>query len=407
MTRSSLSVLLLGALTACAATDAADLRVAMEEVPSPAGAESGEPFLSASGDLVYLSWLEAAPEGGHDLRFSTFDGTGFGEARTITHGERFFVNWADFPSLTPGPDGSLWAHWLQRGDQGGYDYGVRIAHSMDGGASWSEPWTPHDDESPTEHGFVSALADESGVGFLWLDGRKHAPGLDGAEATNEMTLRYRRIDTTGSPGPETLVDGRVCDCCQTSAAMAASGPVVVYRNRTDDEIRDIYISRQIDGEWTEGVPVHDDGWEIAGCPVNGPAVEARGDAVAVAWFTAAGDVPHVKVAFSSDGGATFGPPQIVDDGNPAGRVDLLLLEDGATLVSWLERTGGEAAAVRMRRVPATGEMSESVSLTSASAARASGFPRLAMGSDGRVVVAWTDVDGESPQVRVTQLTFER
>jgi hypothetical protein len=407
VSRSPLSLVLAVAVAACGSDEGARLAVSTTEIVSPAGANSGEPFLSESADgAVFMSWLEAEPGGGHDLRFARFDGTDFSEVRKITHSDRFFVNWADFPSLTPGPGGTLWAHWLERGAKGGYDYGVRIAHSADGGDSWSEPWTPHDDASPTEHGFVSAVADDGGVGFLWLDGRQYAPGADGSEPTMEMTLRYRRMGADGRPGPETLVDGRVCDCCQTAAATTSSGPVVVYRNRTDEEIRDIYISRQVHGVWTEGLPVHDDGWEIAGCPVNGPAIAAQGDDVVVGWFAAPGDAPRVNVAFSSDGGATFGAPQVVDGGSPAGRVDILMTDEGAALVVWLERTGGEDAEVRMREVTSDG-MSESFAVTRSSAGRASGFPRMARSVDGDVVVAWTDVDGEAPRVRVTKLTLER
>lgn len=373
---------------------------------SPAGSGSGEPFLSTDGDVVYLSWLEAVPSGGHDLRFSSWDGTAWSDREAIAHSERFFVNWADFPSITTGPDGSLWAHWLERGAAGGYDYGVRIVRSMDGGRHWSEPWTPHDDVSPTEHGFVSAIPVDDGMGFIWLDGRKHAPGPEGQPATGEMTLRYRVAGLAGEPGPETLIDGRVCDCCQTDAAITSSGPVVVYRNRSDEEIRDIYISRMEGGAWSDGVPVHSDEWMIAGCPVNGPAVVARGDDVAVAWFTGAGDVPRVKLALSSDAGRSFGPPIDIDGGSPAGRVDALMLADGAVLVSWLERTGGEQAEVRLRRVERDGTTGGSATLSQSSSERASGFPRMIEGPDGSIIVAWTDVIDAEPHVRVQKLDME-
>ena len=251
------------------------------------------------------------------------------------------------------------------------------------------------------------LPTNDGVGFVWLDGRRYAPGPDGSPATQEMTLRYRAMGLDGIPGPETLLDARVCDCCQTDAAMAASGPVVAYRNRSDTEIRDIYLARWVDGQWTKGTAVHADGWEIAGCPVNGPAVVATGNDVAVAWFTAAADIARVKVAFSSDGGATFGTPTVVDGGNPAGRVDLLMVGGGSVLVSLLERTGGEAAEVRLREVYPDGRTTQSVKMTGSAAGRASGFPRIAWTPDGNVLLAWTDVVGDAPQVRVAKLEVER
>jgi hypothetical protein len=406
MSRRTLSLLGAALLVAgCGADTPQTFSVALSSVESPAGPSSGEPYLSVVDGTVYMSWLEKS-DGGHDLRFASFDGSGWTKASTVVSSDRFFVNWADFPSIRGGPDGTLWAHWLQRGDVGGYDYGVQIARSGDGGATWSEPFTLHDDDSSTEHGFVSAVTVDDAVGFFWLDGRKYADAADGTPASDEMTVRYRAVASDGTPGREMLVDGRTCDCCQTAAAVTSSGPIVAYRDRTEDEIRDIYVARMVDGEWLDGTAVHDDGWEIAGCPVNGPAIGASGDEVVVAWFTGANDTPHAKVAFSSDGGATFATPITVDDGNPAGRVDLFRADDGSAIVVWLERTGGQGAEVRLRRVTVEGHTSESVAVTGGSAERASGFPRLVELEHGSMMLAWTDISGEAPRVRVTRLQVE-
>jgi hypothetical protein len=321
----------------------------------------------------------------------------------VEHSASFFVNWADYPSVVVDSSRRLWAHWLLRGGAGGYDYGIRVAHSDDGGATWSEPWTPHDDGTSTEHGFVSILPMDDGIGLSWLDGRKYAAGADGTPPTREMTVRFRTVDGSGAPGAEQTLDERSCDCCQTDAAMAEEGPVVVYRDRTEDEIRDIYITRWSADGWTPGAPVHSDGWVIAGCPVNGPAVGARGRSLAVAWFTAAGDVPRVKVAFSADGGATFGEPLQIDGGDPAGRVDLVLQEDGSALVSWLERTGGEGAEVRLRRVGEDGTMSGALTVATSSSGRASGFPRMAQVAGGDLIMAWTDILSDVARVRVVRV----
>lgn len=392
---------------ACSTQAPSTLTVVQEELASPAGPRSGEPFLSTDGDIVYLSWLEAVDDERHELRFSGLRDERWSEPATVARSDRFFVNWADFPSLRPGPRGTLWAHYLERDGKGTYAYGVRVVRSDDGGETWSEPIVPHDDRSATEHGFVSAVPRDGGVGFVWLDGRKYAPAEDGSEPSNEMTLRYRVIGADGAVGEEMLVDGRVCDCCQTATTLTSEGPVTVYRDRSEEEIRDIYVTRLVDGAWTEGAPVHRDGWEIAGCPVNGPAIAARGTEVAVAWFAAPDDVPRVKVAFSADGGASFGEPVVVDDGNPAGRVDLLLDEEGNALVTWLERTGGEAAEVRLRRVGPGGGSTESVAVVESSESRASGFPRLTSPEPGTVILAWTDLDREAPRVKVVRLRLGR
>ncbi len=374
--------------------------VDIESLPSPAGAGSAEPNLAVGRDgRVYLSWFEPTPDSLFTLRVASFDGRQWSTPGTVRTGRDFFVNWADFPSLAVLADGRLAAHWLQRTGKATYAYGVRIAMSSNGGATWGAPITPHDDSSATEHGFVALWPDGDDLGAAWLDGRKY--DKDRRSPSNEMTVMSRVIG--GGKSAETLLDGRACDCCQVSAAVTADGPIVAYRDRTADEIRDIYVVRRVNGRWTEPAAVYQDGWHIAACPVNGPAVDANGRDVALAWFTAAGDSARVKLAFSSNAGAGFGPPVRIDDGAPGGRVDVQLLPDGAALVSWIERVGGDTAAVRARRVSRAGERGEAITIAASSAARASGFPRMAR-SGGHIYFVWTQ-PGRPSWVRAARLSI--
>jgi hypothetical protein len=183
-------------------------------------------------------------------------------------------------------------------------------------------------------------------------------------------------------------------------AMTSEGPVVVYRDRSQDEIRDIYLARQVKGVWLTPAPVHRDGWRVDYCPVNGPAVDARGRRVAVAWYAAPDSQPRVQLAFSTDAGARFGPPVRIDAGNPAGRVDVVLRDDGSALVSWIERLAGERAEVRVREVGADGRAGAWQTVTASSAARASGFPRMAS-AGGAIYLAWTE-PGTPSRVRVAR-----
>jgi hypothetical protein len=376
----------------------------VREIDSPAPAGSGEPNLAVGPDGgVYLTWIERLAEGGHALRFAVLEGDRWTAPRTIATGDDWFVNWADFPSLAALPDGRLAAHWLQKSGAGTYAYDVRIALSADGGATWSAPLTPHRDGTQTEHGFASmwAAAGDS-VGAVWLDGRRFT--ADGHDAANEMMLMHTRIAADGTAAAEHPLDERICDCCQTSVAMTSAGPLVVYRDRSPEEIRDIYVVRQVDGAWTAPQPVHADGWEIAACPVNGPFASAEGDRVVVAWFTAAQDQPRVNVAFSDDAGATFGSPVRVDGGAALGRVAAQLLPDGGALVSWLEGDGADGARIQVRRVASDGGLGTVRTVAESAGARASGFPRMARAGD-RVVFAWT-LPGETPQVRVGTAALE-
>ena len=354
---------------------------------------------------MYLSWLEPQPDSEHALRFAILEDGAWSEARTIETRSDFFVNWADFPSLVELPDGRLAVHWLQKNGDGKYSYDVRIAQSRDGGVTWGSAVVPHRDATPTEHGFVSLFAVADSVAAVWLDGRAY--DMDGPRSKNEMQLAYTTIDRDGRLGAEQILDRRICDCCQTAMALTSRGPVVVYRDRSADEIRDIALVRLVGGRWTEPAPVHDDGWFIPACPVNGPAVAARGDLVAVAWFTAARDTARVLVAFSTDAGVTFGPPTRVDAGHPAGRVAVVLddIHGGRALVSWIERSGGDSAQVLVRQVALDGESSEAVAIGASTAGRASGFPRMARSGD-TIVFAWTE-PGALSAVRVARARLPR
>ena len=169
--------------------------------------------------------------------------------------------------------------------------------------------------------------------------------------------------------------------------MTDNGPLIVYRGRSENEVRDIYIVRQYGNGWTKPKTIHNDGWQIAACPVNGPEVAANGKQVAVAWFSMANNQQTVKVVFSNDAGETFGKPIVVDDTQPVGRVDIELLENGEVIVSWLDRnlTSG---VVKLQRFLADGSKGEPLEVTQLSDSRRVGFPKIGRNGSNLVVV-WT------------------
>src|SRR3546814_4957902 len=112
------------------------------------------------------------------------------------------------------------------------------------------------------------------------------------------SLRAATINVASQVADAVEVDATVCDCCGTDVAVTARGPLLAYRDRTVDEIRDIHVARLEDGAWRTLPAVHADNWKIAGCPVNGPAIAAAGNDAIVAWYSAANDVPKLQVARS-------------------------------------------------------------------------------------------------------------
>jgi hypothetical protein len=399
-------IILLGAalfVAACSSAPEGPLvfDIEVEEMGLPGDSTSGEPYLRATDSEVALSWIDRTPDG-FAMRVSRLGDEGWESPNTISEGDNWFVNWADVPSITIAGD-KMWAHWLEYNGEGRYSYGVRIATSQDKGVTWSDPSWLHDDRNAAEHGFAAMGVIGDQVMAAWLDGRKWAEGVQ------EMTVRTRLVGQAGEQmGDEFLLDGRSCDCCPNDvASLSDDGLIVAYRNRSEDEIRDIHVARYVDGAWEEPQRINEDGWHIAGCPVNGPALAARDGNVVIAWFTAAGSDPRVNVAFSSDRGATFGGPIRMDVGTAIGRVDVVMLDDGTAIASWIESGGASddaQAGIVARRVSPDGRQSDAVTVVPTSSSRASGYPRLVREGDG-LVVAWTGTQPtrgvKTARVRVT------
>ncbi len=370
---------------------AGDTRVAAVVLPSGAGAVAPNTSNAPDGSVL-LSWIEPAGEG-HALKFARLRDGEWSAPRTIATGDRWFVNWADFPALVELDDGTLIAHWLQKSGPSTYAYDVMVTRSSDGGASWSEPERPHDDGTQTEHGFVTLLpVSDDTLRLVWLDGRETSGGHGGhdGEGGGAMTLRTRTLASDGTWGDGELLDASVCDCCQTAAVATERGVTVAYRDRTEEEIRDLLHTSLRGGRWTAPYALRDDGWKINACPVNGPALATDGRRVVASWFTGAGDIPRVFASFSEDGGDSFGEPVLLDEGTTLGRVHAVLLRDGSALTSRLD--GGDSPAIRVQRVHPDGRTDPPLTVAQSSAARASGFPRLAHIGDN-VLVVWTEPGG--------------
>ncbi|MEM6302601.1 MAG: hypothetical protein AAF749_12730 [Pseudomonadota bacterium] len=373
----------------------------VEVLASPAASGSELSRVTSDNEgRVYLSWVDA--RGGRaELLFAQLRGDTWQEPESVASGTDWFLNWADFPALAV-QESAKAVHWLRRSGEGTYDYDIlaRFYHSEAG--EWSEPIQVNQDQVSAEHGFVSMLPLAQGRTMLsWLDGRytKSSP------TAGPMSLRSAIFDPLGQAEAEWELDSRVCDCCQTNMALTSNGPVVVYRDRSASEVRDIAITRLLEGRWTMPKTIHEDGWEVQGCPVNGPAVAASGPQVAVAWFTARDDLPQVKVAFSSDSGASFSAPSIVAKGNTNGRVALAHLSTGDFAVTWID-TSEAGTTIMLTRFTRNGELIESVPVAKTTASRRSGFPSM-VAHQNSVFISWTAVDASAyrSQVQVARVRF--
>ncbi len=373
------------------------------QLPNPVEGNSSLPRIFSNGKEIYMSWVEKK-DSLAILKYASYSNGSWSDYLVESSGSDWFVNWADFPVIAEN-NGNIVSSFLQKSATGTYTYDVKLNFFNSNTSFAKSNFILHDDGTQSEHGFVS-VRPYTGNSFLftWLDGRETVGKGHGQGA---MTLRAALLFEDGTIDYDTLLDDRVCDCCQTASAIGPDDEIIVaYRDRREGEIRDISVVRwdKKDG-WSEPLPIGDDQWKIDGCPVNGPAIDSFGNTLAVAWFTAVGGEGKVQLVFSNDVGRSYGKPIRIDSGNATGRVDVVMLNETEAAVMWMEPDGDEET-IRVLKVTSEGKKGDPITISHTSAERASGFPQLErLGNE--LFTAWTVVNKGTSSIKTATLSLDK
>ncbi len=382
-------------LYSCGETELSEPFAEITDIESPVSEDARYPYLHSHGDSVLVSWQSATGNDISELYIAALHGAEWSQPELVTRGEDWFVNWADFPVIGNTRNGDILMSYMTSSGPGTFEYDLNFISRT--GNSWNEAFIPHEDGTLTEHGFASILPyQEDQLLTIWLDGRQMA-GEDDADHSHDshgngdMMLMHGFIDPHSGVVTKGSLDDRVCECCPTSAAATDQAAVFFYRDRSDDETRNIaHIRYQFDQqEWSSPRALHDDGWQIHGCPVNGPAADSYDNTIGVVWFTAPDDQPHVRVSFSDDHGATFSEPVDIQTGNALGRTDLRMIDSETAVVSWIDQHDG-TTQLMARLVSSDGTLGTPQVIVADNdlASRATGFPRMTR-LDDSIYLGWT------------------
>ena len=375
--------------------------VTIEEISFLYDNNNAQPSLVSNNGNLSLTWISSDKDMNASLNFRQFKNEGWTNPLRLADGSDWFVNWADFPTHAISGDKVL-SSYLKKSASGKYTYDVFLSLHKLSGEKVKEDFILNTDGFKAEHGFVSITSNNS-EGFLitWLDGRNT---VENDEDGNHkpMTIRFAEITNDGDILNETELDSSVCDCCQTSMTYTNKGPLVVYRDRTEEEVRDIYVTRKIDKVWENPISVHDDGWVIYGCPVNGPKVVSSSNNIAVSWFTVSDGIPKVNLSFSESYGSSFGNPITINDFNAIGRVDTAFLNEKEVIVSYMEGDD-DGTYLRIKKVAIDGTVSKPVTISKIDGGRGTGVPQLEVLED-EIFIVWTVFDNESNQLKTVKLS---
>lgn len=369
-------------------------------IESPGKGNHSLPYLiQGEDDRLYLSWVEKGDSNQAFFNYAQWNNGSWESSELIASGNDWFVNWADYPMIAIDQEGNKIAHYLAKSASGTYSYDVNITLKPSDSLNWSQSIIPHDDGTPTEHGFVTMLPMNDGTfQVAWLDGRNTGGGSHDHNGDGSMTIRTAVLSMDGALNDQVELDSRVCDCCQTTGVSTPSGPLFAYRDRSVDEVRDMaFVSLGADG-WSEPRLVAQDNWNIAACPVNGPRAAQYGDVTAIAWYSGALSRPIVKVAFSND--SSFTEPIIIDSTDPLGRVDIVMINETTAVVSWLD--GGSKASIKYRMVYSNGSMSPVQVVSETSEARGGGFPQMEYHNQ-QLFFAWTNFTEATSTIKIAMV----
>jgi len=374
--------------------------IIIEEISFLHDNSNAQPSLVSKNGSLSLTWI-SSNEDKAALNFSQFKDGEWTNPQTVATGSDWFVNWADFPTHAISGDLIL-TSYLKKSASGTYTYDVFLNLQKLSGEKIKEDFVLNTDSIKAEHGFVSIVAnDNEGFFITWLDGRNTVEkDLDGDH--KPMTIRFAEITSAGDVINEIELDSSVCDCCQTSITYTDKGPLVVYRDRSEKEVRDIYMTRSINNVWQAPTPVYNDGWVIYGCPVNGPKVVSNSNNVAVSWFTVSNEKPTVNLSFSESYGSSFGNPIKINDHDPIGRVDVAFLNDQEVLVSYME--GDDVGTyLRIKKVSIDGKVSEPITISKIDSGRNTGVPQLEI-LNNEIFIVWTVFENEKNQLKTVKLS---
>ena len=402
--------------------------------PLPAEAGSMAPDLVRTPDgRILLGWINRREGRRNVFQFSSYTETDGWQSqpRTIAIGNSLAASAANTPHLLATRDGALWAQWLQaRPDGGGYDADAVLARSRDGGMTWAQMTRVNDDGAPAEHGFAALwpTGDDS-IGIAWLDGRAPAAtdaghampepaGQAGAHDAHAMAgmehggdmagkstqVRVNGFDMNLRRGADVVLDPHSCDCCQIAAVMTDRGPLLAYRARSADDVRDIATQRFGNGAWSAPRLVHADGWKIHACPVAGPALAARGNDVVTVWYSERDGKPLLQIARSGDAGDSFSAPVTVDAGDAVLGRAAVAFDGQQAWVAWLREDAQGQTLYLARYSPDLSRQLQKIEVAKLGArGMASGYLKLLAG-DGMAWLVWTDSENGVAHLKGARIT---
>lgn len=309
------------------------------------------------------------------------------------------------PVAAYGAAGELLIAWSERRGDSVMVTDLVVRASGDGGHTLGQPMIINDDAfdgEPGFHGFPALVPLDAGGWFAtWMDTREQGPSDDSAAVAS----LFHALSSDGgqSWSYNRLLAAGVSAHSRPTAAADRSGRVVVAFRSAVDGIRDpaIAVSHDRGRSFATDSVLSADGWWLAGCPVEGPALTLD-DAGAghYAWFTGA-DGGGVWIAPWRVDAGIAGVRRLLTDSLVAGRHPRLARLGATTLIALESRTREDRTrgVVAVRSLDPDGVLSPWLFLGADA-----GHAWMAATGERTALICWTEREQGGDRVRVVRLT---
>jgi hypothetical protein len=359
----------------------------------------------ASGDLFLLRvkdrnlWLQTSSDGGDS----------FDEGLRVNDGAEVASHAENTPLMVVRSMREFYALWTA---EDGHDHtSLRLATSTNWGRSFNKSIPVDPTGAASQSFYTLAVGPDGAVYAAWLDGRDRGQGKSGSSALYVA----KSTDRGQSFGKSVRVALNVCPCCRPSIAFTDARTMHIgWRGVIDDDIRDIFVSASSDGGATFSTParVAEDNWRISGCPHSGPSLATMGGKLFAAWRTVTGDRARVYIASSGDNGAHFSAKVEADASlYDANHPQLLALEGSVGLAFQArepsDQNGWGKFDIYFRQIDKEGSLTPPQRL--GHAAGGATYPTLLFERPDHLFVVWTEgtEDGQKVVMARGRLTAPR
>lgn len=296
---------------------------------------------------------------------------------------------------------TLYAFWSARDPKNPAGTHIRFSKAGAMQTVWSPAITIDDDPTPNSHGFQGASVGPDGTLYAaWLDGRDKdaSKTLDYTAGSSAVYLTTSKDNgKTWSKNQRIAIN--VCPCCRVSFGFTAGRAVVAWRGVDNGDLRDIHTAMSTDNgaSWSQPNLVNRDNWKIKGCPHVGPSLATIGDNLFVVWFSEAAGKPGIFYSATVNG-KDFAPKRSFSEGTVDSTHPFVASFENRLAVAFQARDAKDKDSwgkmnIYYRELTANGTPTPLVK-AGVPKEGAVTYPSITFGMSGRTFLSWTETRPE-------------